>query len=71
MDLNVLVNTARLFQLSDASNLLQIHQTGYFLPWHRLYVQSFEDALRTKCGYKGVQPYWDWTIGDDPSGRQH
>ena len=34
-----------------------------FLPWHRQYVQYFEDALTDKCGYKGAQPYWDWTQG--------
>lgn len=38
-----------------------IHNTGFFLPWHRLYVQTFEDTLRSKCGYNGVHPYWDWT----------
>jgi len=38
-----------------------IHGTGYFLPWHRIYVQTFEDELRAKCSYTGVQPYWDWT----------
>jgi len=38
-----------------------IHNTGFFLPWHRLYVQIFEDNLRSKCGYTGVHPYWDWT----------
>ncbi|KAF9647444.1 Di-copper centre-containing protein [Thelephora ganbajun] len=38
-----------------------IHGTGFFLPWHRLYVQTFEVELRSKCGYTGVQPYWDWT----------
>ncbi|KAF9648026.1 Di-copper centre-containing protein [Thelephora ganbajun] len=39
-----------------------IHYTGFFLPWHRYYVQFFEDSLVKKCGYKGAQPYWDWTI---------
>ncbi|KAF9785224.1 Di-copper centre-containing protein [Thelephora terrestris] len=38
-----------------------IHNTGFFLPWHRLYVQALEDGMRLKCGYDGVQPYWDWT----------
>lgn len=38
-----------------------IHNTGFFLPWHRLFVQTFEDKLRSICGYDGVQPYWDWT----------
>lgn len=38
-----------------------IHATGFFLPWHRLYVQTFEDQLRSQCGYDGVHPYWNWT----------
>ena len=42
----------------------QIHATGFFLPWHRLYLQTWEDELRSKCGYTGVQPYWDWTQGN-------
>ena len=50
--------------MSDVLTFLQIHQTGFFLPWHRLFVQTFEDALKTKCGYIGVQPYWDWTQGN-------
>ncbi|CAE6436017.1 unnamed protein product [Rhizoctonia solani] len=37
-----------------------IHNTGLFLPWHRWYLQSWTDALRTQCGYKGVAPYWAW-----------
>lgn len=40
--------------------------TGHFFPWHRQYVQAFEDQLRDSCGYDGVQPYWDWTQ-DAPS----
>jgi len=38
-----------------------IHGTGFFFPWHRLYVQTLEDKMRSECGYDGVQPYWDWT----------
>lgn len=67
MDLNVLVTAIHLFRSPDESNFQQIHGTGFFLPWHRLYVQAFEDALRTKCNYWGVQPYWDWTKGNTPS----
>ena len=33
------------------------------MPWHRAYVSDFEAALKEKCGYSGVQPYWDWTLG--------
>lgn len=50
--------------LSHVPNLSQIHNTGFFLPWHRQFVQTFEDELRSKCGYDGVQPYWDWTKGN-------
>jgi tyrosinase len=35
-----------------------------FFPWHRYFVQYFEDALVQKCGYNGTTPYWDWTIGN-------
>jgi len=39
-----------------------IHFTGFFLPWHRAYVNDFENALRTECKYKGAHPYWNWTM---------
>ncbi|KAJ7069537.1 Di-copper centre-containing protein [Mycena amicta] len=38
----------------------RIHFTGLFLPWHRWYVAVYESALKTKCGFKGTSPYWDW-----------
>ncbi|KDN71871.1 hypothetical protein CSUB01_10977 [Colletotrichum sublineola] len=44
-----------------------IHGTGNFLTWHRYYVWAYENALRTECGYKGAQPYWNWFAHtDDP-----
>jgi tyrosinase len=39
----------------------RIHNTGHFFPWHRWYVHHIESELKSKCGYKGVAPYWDWT----------
>ncbi|KAI4859963.1 Di-copper centre-containing protein [Hypoxylon rubiginosum] len=36
-----------------------IHQSGYLLPWHRLFLWQIETALRDECGYKGYLPYWD------------
>jgi len=45
---------------------MQIHFTGHFLPWHRYYTAIYESMLRSECGYKGAQPYWDWTL-DTPS----
>jgi len=41
---------------------VEIHFTGQFLPWHRAYVWGFEKALKNKCNYSGVQPYWNWTL---------
>lgn len=43
----------------------EIHFVASFLPWHRWYVQLHENLLRDKCGFNGVQPYWDWTIDAD------
>ncbi|KAH6991259.1 monooxygenase [Ilyonectria sp. MPI-CAGE-AT-0026] len=43
----------------------EIHFVANFLPWHRWYVQLHENLLRTECGFKGVQPYWDWSIDAD------
>lgn len=36
-----------------------IHQSGYLLPWHRIFLWQMETALRDECGYKGHLPYWD------------
>lgn len=36
-----------------------MHDTGSFLPWHRLYVRAHEIMLQTECNYTGAQPYWD------------
>lgn len=43
----------------------QIHFVANFLPWHRWFVKLHEDLMRTECGFKGTQPYWDWTIDAD------
>lgn len=32
-----------------------------FLIWHRYYLWSYEDALRSECGYKGALPWFDET----------
>ncbi|KAK1833753.1 hypothetical protein QBC39DRAFT_380303 [Podospora conica] len=45
---------------------MSIHYTGHFLPWHRYMVAVYEDMLRDECGYKGAQPYWDWSL-DTPA----
>ncbi|KAH9276353.1 hypothetical protein BASA83_001043 [Batrachochytrium salamandrivorans] len=33
-----------------------------FLPWHRSFLNSYENALRDECGYPGALPFWDWSI---------
>ncbi|KAF5240380.1 hypothetical protein FANTH_9640 [Fusarium anthophilum] len=42
----------------------QIHAVASFLPWHRYFVHVYEGALK-ECGYKGVMPYWDWSLDAD------
>ncbi|KAH8601982.1 hypothetical protein B0O99DRAFT_681091 [Bisporella sp. PMI_857] len=44
-----------------------VHGTANFLHWHRFYVWAYETALRTECGYKGYQPYWNWGKYADPT----
>ncbi|KAK5659836.1 hypothetical protein OQA88_13299, partial [Cercophora sp. LCS_1] len=39
----------------------RIHGEPVFLPWHRYFVQVYEDALHA-CGYTGPAMYWDWTV---------
>ncbi|KAI2604552.1 Di-copper centre-containing protein [Hypoxylon fragiforme] len=39
-----------------------VHNSAYFLLFHRLYVWTFEDKLRTMCGYTGSFPYWEWGL---------
>ncbi|KAH6684269.1 hypothetical protein B0J14DRAFT_664116 [Halenospora varia] len=46
---------------------MSVHSTANFLHWHRYYVWAYEVALRTECGYKGYQPYWNWGKYPDPT----
>ncbi|KAH8886964.1 Di-copper centre-containing protein [Thozetella sp. PMI_491] len=39
-----------------------IHWVGSFLPWHRAFMNLFENELRNQCQYRGAIPYWDWTL---------
>jgi tyrosinase len=43
------------------------HMNPGFLPWHRVYLDLFERALRDVSGKDVTIPYWDWT---DPSAQQ-
>jgi tyrosinase len=37
------------------------HQRPSFLPWHRVYLDMFETALKQVSGADIALPYWDWT----------
>lgn len=39
---------------------LNIHVSGFFLTWHRLYVHLWYQDLKETCGYDGPMPYWNW-----------
>ncbi|KAI0198165.1 Di-copper centre-containing protein [Astrocystis sublimbata] len=39
-----------------------IHFDGLFFSYHRQLIWLYEKALQEECGYKGTQPYWDWTL---------
>jgi tyrosinase len=41
-------------------NTFKIHATADFLAWHRHFIYTFEQDLKTSCGYTGTLPYWDW-----------
>ena len=43
------------------------YSQGQFFFFHRYFTWLYERALQEECGYKGTQPYWDWTISwEDP-----
>ncbi|KAL8951513.1 MAG: hypothetical protein Q9222_002516 [Ikaeria aurantiellina] len=42
-------------------NTLQVHFSGLFFQYHRHATWTYEKALQEECGYRGTQPYWDWT----------
>ncbi|TVY65645.1 Tyrosinase-like protein orsC [Lachnellula suecica] len=48
------------FVVTHMQQTPNIHGTGNFLSWHRYFTWSYEQVLRTECGYNGTQPYWDW-----------
>lgn len=49
------------FVATHINQTLSIHYTANFLSWHRYFTWSYEEALRSECGYRGDQPYWDWS----------
>jgi len=53
------------FQALHIDQADDIHFVGHFLPWHRLFVSTYENTLQRECGYNGSNPYWDWTKDAD------
>ncbi|KAI1175544.1 hypothetical protein F4777DRAFT_322007 [Nemania sp. FL0916] len=39
-----------------------VHNSAYFLLFHRLYIWTYEQKLRDMCGYTGAFPYWEWGL---------
>lgn len=59
--LNSLPHAASRFEEFQALHQVQSYRThfvGSFLPFHRAMLHAHEEALRSECGYKGWQPYW-------------
>lgn len=49
---------------SGHGTMYPAHMGPAFLPWHRVYLDMFEKALKEVSGKDIAIPYWDWT---DPS----
>ncbi|KAH0427228.1 hypothetical protein CcaCcLH18_09785 [Colletotrichum camelliae] len=50
------------------TNFRNTHLTASFFAWHRYYLATFEQKLRTECAYKGALPYWEWGLDiNDPA----
>jgi len=32
------------------------HYAAAFLPWHRYFIHTFEETLRTECNFRGALP---------------
>lgn len=41
------------FSYAHVSEGADIHYTAAFLPWHRHFIHTFEEALRSECSYNG------------------
>jgi len=48
----------RLHQLNQPN----IHNNAKFLIWHRYFVWTFEQVLRSECGFNRQFPWWDETL---------
>ncbi|KAI9227956.1 MAG: hypothetical protein DHS80DRAFT_16287, partial [Piptocephalis tieghemiana] len=49
------------FTQHHLDNRLSVHNQAVFLPWHRVYVRSFELALQ-QIDSRIWMPYWEWTL---------
>ena len=59
------VNFANIHGTSAGFNFCP-HGNWYFLPWHRAYVQMYEQTARDLTGdTEFAMPYWDWTARPD------
>lgn len=45
----------------DLTDMYPAHMNPAFLPWHRVYLDLFEKALKSVSGKDVAIPYWDWT----------
>ncbi|KAL0937771.1 tyrosinase central domain-containing protein [Colletotrichum truncatum] len=56
------------FVITHFNQTANIHWTGTFLLWHRYFTWTYEQKLRTVCGYQGTFPYWEWGYDvEDPA----
>ncbi|KAF6838954.1 tyrosinase central domain protein [Colletotrichum plurivorum] len=56
------------FVLIHLNQTARIHVTANFLLWHRFFTWTYEQKLRSVCGYEGTFPYWDWSLDvEDPA----
>lgn len=49
-----------LYPCAIGQQMVHAHGGPMFLPWHRLFLLRFEDALREVSGKPITVPYWDW-----------
>lgn len=41
--------------------MTQVHNNALFLIWHRYFLWTFEQVLRSECGFNRAFPWWDET----------
>lgn len=48
------------YAVTHVSRTQQVHISGFFTTWHRMFVHLFEQDMRNLCGYTGRWPYWNF-----------